>query len=156
MANESPQPKIAKWALFATMLLALIGVFDTAYLTIEHFQGREVNCSITNGCGEVLNSQYATLGPIPLALLGLLYYLTIVILAALWADKNDPRYLVMLRAMVSAGFVLSLYLVYLQFFVLNAICQYCMLSAITTTLVTVITWLALDPNRKKQSGGIPD
>ena len=143
MPNESLQSKIPKWPSLTIMLLALVGVFDTAYLTIEHFQGNQVNCSITNGCGEVLSSQYATIGPIPLALLGLLYYLAIVMLAALWADKHNPRHLLMLRAVVSAGFVLSLYLVYLQFFVLDAICQYCMLSAITTTLIMLISWLAL-------------
>lgn len=142
MTNESLQPKISKWPPLTIMLLALIGVFDTAYLTIEHFQGGEVSCSITNGCGEVLTSQYATIGPIPLALLGLLYYLTIVMLAALWADKYKPKHLLMLRAVMSAGFALSLYLVYLQLFVLDAICQYCMLSAMTTTIIMVISWLA--------------
>ena len=143
------------WGVIVIMLLALTGVFDTAYLTIEHFQGREVGCSITNGCGEVLNSQYATIGPVPLALLGLIYYLTLVILAALWADKRNPLHLLYLQALATAGLALSLYLVYLQIFVIQAICQYCMLSAITTTLIALLSWLAIKPGttltRPKQS-----
>lgn len=121
----------------AAALLSLIGLADAIYLTVEHLAGRAVQCTITSGCEEVLNSAYATLGGVPLAALGALAYFTafsLAILAAFgngWAGK-------LLFYTVGLMLAVSIYLFILQAFVLHAFCQFCLLSGAVTLLLAII------------------
>ncbi len=118
-------------------LLALAGLADALYLTVEHLTGRSVRCTITTGCSEVLSSAYATVGGIPLAAFGAAAYFTAFSLATLaafgYASVRTP-----LALLVAVMFVFSLWLLYVQAFVLHAFCQYCLLSVALTTLLAVI------------------
>src|SRR5829696_9199429 len=84
-ASEAPRtPSRLRTYLFtAAALLALVGLADAIYLTVEHLAGRSVRCTITSGCEEVLNSAYATVGGVPLAALGAVAYFTVFSLAIL-------------------------------------------------------------------------
>lgn len=123
-------------ALFA--LLALVGLLDASYLTVEHLSGRSVLCVVTTGCDEVLSSTYATLpGEIPLAALGALAYFTVFSLATLAVfGYGGARSLI--APVVVAMFAASLWLLYVQAFVLHAFCSYCLLSAALTTTMTAL------------------
>ena len=122
----------------AAVLLSLVGLVDALYLTIEHVTGQSVQCTITSGCSEVLSSSYAVVAGFPLAALGAAAYFTVFSLATLAAFKYQfARPL--LFVLVAAMFLVSLWLVYLQAFVIREFCQYCLLSAaITTTLLVVV------------------
>ena len=119
-------------------LLSLVGLVDALYLTIEHVTGQSVQCTITSGCSEVLSSSYAVVAGIPLAAVGAAAYFSVFSLATLAAFKYEfARPLLLL--LVAAMFLVSLWLVYLQAFVIREFCQYCLLSAaITTTLLVVV------------------
>ena len=121
----------------AAAVLALVGLADAVYLTVEHLTGRSVRCSVTSGCSEVLASPYATVGGYPLALFGALAYFTAFSLATLAAFGSE-RAGKLLALLVALMFATSLWLLYLQAFVLHAFCQYCLLSAAITTLLLVI------------------
>ena len=119
-------------------LLALFGIADALYLTIEHVTGQSVRCTIISGCSEVLSSPYAVVAGIPLAAIGAAAYFTVFSLAilALFDYHQAGR---LLTALVITMFVVSLWLIYLQAFVIREFCQYCLLSAlITTTLLVVV------------------
>lgn len=118
-------------------LLALVGLGDAVYLTVEHLTGASLQCSITHGCAEVLGSKYATVGSVPLAALGALAYFTAFSLATLSAFGYAGARKI-LAAVVALMFLFTLWLLYLQAFVLHAFCQYCLLSACTTTLLAVV------------------
>ena len=120
-------------------LVSLIGLADAIYLTVEHLSGRSVRCVVVSGCDEVLASSYATLpGGIPLAALGALAYFTAFSLATLSAF-GYRRVHTLLAALSGVMFATSLYLLFVQAFVLERFCAYCLLSAIlTTTLVAVV------------------
>src|SRR5690348_14780226 len=60
------------------IILSFLGFLDAAYLTILHYKNVIPPCSIAHGCETVLTSQYATLGPIPIALLGVFFYLVVL------------------------------------------------------------------------------
>ena len=66
-------------------LLALVGLADALYLTIEHVTGQSVRCTIISGCSEVLSSPYAVVAGIPLAMIGAAAYFTVFSLAILAA-----------------------------------------------------------------------
>ncbi|MDX6271622.1 MAG: hypothetical protein QOD28_2845 [Acidobacteriota bacterium] len=118
-------------------LLSLAGLADAVYLTVEHLSGRSVRCTVTNGCSEVLGSPYANVGGYPLALFGALAYFTAFSLATL-AAFGSRRAGNFYAALVALMFAMSLWLVYLQAFVLHAFCQYCLLSAVITTLLACL------------------
>src|SRR5918912_4308825 len=75
--------------LTAIALLSLIGLGDAVYLTVKHITGGIVPCTITGGCEQVLNSSYATVGGVPLALIGAIAYFTAFSLATLAAFGNS-------------------------------------------------------------------
>jgi uncharacterized membrane protein len=139
-ASAGSKTKLSTYLLIAAALLSLIGLADSIYLTVEHLSGRAVRCTITSGCEEVLTSVYATIGPVPLAALGALAYFTAFSLAilAVFGNRRASDLLFYLAALMLA---VSIYLFILQAFVLHAFCQFCLLSAAVTLLLTLIVSL---------------
>ena len=119
-------------------LLALVGLADALYLTIEHVTGQSVRCTIISGCSAVLSSPYAVVAGVPLAAIGAAAYFTVFSLAILTLFRYDIAGKLLLPV-VGAMFLVSVWLIYLQAFVIREFCQYCLLSAlITTTLLVVV------------------
>lgn len=119
-------------------LLSLLGLADALYLTIEHLTGQSVRCTILSGCSEVLSSRYAVVGGFPLAGVGAAAYFTVFSLATL-AVFGYRAAGTLLTPLLSMMFVVSVWLVYLQAYVIHQFCQYCLFSAaITTTLLLVV------------------
>ena len=130
-----------------TALVALVGLVDASYLTVEHLSGRHVRCMIVTGCDEVLQSSYATVaGLFPVAALGALAYFTVFSLAtlALFGYAGARR---LVAPVVAVMFLATLWFLYLQAFVIRAYCVYCLLSAAVTTTLALLTLarLALSP-----------
>lgn len=144
---ENKQP--SKYLIWAFLAFAVIGFLDASYLTVSHLTGSAVNCSITGGCDTVLGSKYSEILGIPLSYLGLGYYALIFFLALYYLDSGNKKGLKLLTLIPAAGFGFSLYLVYLQFFVIEAICQYCMVSAINSAILAILGLLLIPFWRKK-------
>ncbi len=133
--------------LMAMIILVLIGLFDASYLTWEHYSGDGVRCVIFEGCNTVLNSSYAMMFGLPTSLWGMIYYAGFLFLILIYMIEKQKYALWGAYVMVGAGFLFSLYFVYLQIFVLNSICFYCMVSAMTTTLLFLLSgWAAWHAN----------
>lgn len=139
----------SNWLLFFFPILGATGFVDATYLTVKHFLGTPVACSLLRGCETVLTSKYASISGIPVALLGAFYYLTILILAVLYIDSRKQVFLKIIAYLTPVGFLASLSFVYLQIFVIKAICLYCMVSAGTSTLLFILGMIYLARNRKK-------
>src|SRR5437016_7312449 len=132
---DSPQTIASSYIVAA--LLSLIGLADALYLTVQDLTGQHLRCTIVSGCSEVLSSSYAHLGPVPLAVLGAVAYFTVfslAILAAFGYRLAGP----LLAALVVAMFLMTLWLLYLQAFVIHHFCQYCLLSAAVTITLTAL------------------
>ena len=121
-------------------LLALFGIADALYLTIEHVTGQSVRCTILAGCSAVLSSPYAVVAGIPLAAIGAAAYFTVFSLAilAIFGYSIAGK---LLLPFVGAMFLVTLWLIYLQAFVIGEFCQYCLLSALITTALLVVVFL---------------
>lgn len=133
----------SKLPLFAFPILGAVGFSDATYLTVKHFLGTTVPCSILHGCEQVLTSKYSSIFGIPVALFGSLYYLTILILAAIYIETKNTLFLKIAAILTCFGFAASLGFVYLQIFVIKSICLYCMGSAVTSTLLFIAGMLFL-------------
>ena len=122
-------------------LLSLVGIADALYLTIEHVTGQSVRCTIISGCSAVLSSPYAVVAGIPLAAVGAAAYFTVFSLAILTLFGYGIAGKLLLP-LVGAMFLVSLWLIYLQAFVIREFCQYCLLSALITTTLLVLVVLS--------------
>ena len=121
--------------------VSLAGLGDSIYLTIEHISGRSVRCTIVAGCSAVLSSPYASFRGVPLALIGAVAYFTVFSLATLAAFgyRLAGKLLVFV---IAAMLLVTLWLFYLQAFVIEAFCQFCLLSALVTLVLSVLVFLA--------------
>lgn len=138
---------IAKLPIVAA-IVALIGLADSVYLTIHHFTGEKVPCSLITGCETVLSSPYAEMFGIPTAAFGAAAYFLAFSLAVLAAYGNSKMWTAF-KGLVVVMTIFTIYLIYLQAFVIGAFCQFCLISAATTvTLFIIVVSSQLFPKSK--------
>ena len=120
------------WRLI-TAILAVCGLADAIYLTNIHYDTGALICTVGN-CHTVQTSKYSMIGPIPVAVLGLAMYVTVAAISVIrWRRPDLSSTLTMASfAIVLAGTIYAAYLTYLELNVINAICQWCVLSALLT------------------------
>ncbi|MDE2024996.1 MAG: vitamin K epoxide reductase family protein [Patescibacteria group bacterium] len=118
----------SKISFFASVTFAFLGFLDATYLTIIHYKNLIPPCSIAHGCETVLTSRYATIGPVPIALIGVFFYLSVLILLFLFLQTKKRRIINLTFFLSVSCIAVAAVLVYLQAFVLHAYCQYCLVS----------------------------
>ena len=136
------------WPYLIAALVSLIGLGDAIYLTVQDLTGQTLRCTIVSGCNEVLSSPYAHIGSFPLAALGAIAYFTVFSLSILAAFRY-PFAKPLLAMLLAAMFLTTLWLLYLQAFVIHHFCQYCLLSAAVTTTLTVVVLVASRVGRSR-------
>jgi uncharacterized membrane protein len=135
----------------AAIVLALIGLGVAGYLTYVHYEDIRPVCGLGGDCVKVQSSEWSKLAGIPVAVLGLVAYATI--LASLFVPGEEALIAGALTALVGFGF--SAYLTYRELFTIDAICQWCVASAIVMTLLAVVTTARLLLSPGDQRGAIP-
>lgn len=133
------------WQVRLIQLLAVPGLLIAFYLLLYH-NGDLVNVCRPSGwddCGKVSgpDAPYSAIGPIPVALIGLLGYALIFLVTWLkewWSllDDYSPELMV---ALTGFAFLLSLGLTGLELFVIEAICRFCVLSALIVTVMLALS-----------------
>jgi uncharacterized membrane protein len=125
--------RVSDRALRVTMLvLSVIGMGVASYLTYTHYAGINPVCSFGGGCETVQASSYSKLAGVPVAVLGLIGYVTII--GLLLAPSSENVRLAVL-SVVTVGFGFSLYLTFREAFTIKAYCQWCLSSAGIMTLL---------------------
>lgn len=122
-----------KKILFLILFLALLGVIDSGYLTLEHYSQIIPPCpahAIFIDCGKVLRSSYSVVFGIPLALLGVVQYALLALNTILTILTNRKIWKYYLLVFSALGALASVYFMYLQLVVLRSICLYCTFSAL--------------------------
>jgi uncharacterized membrane protein len=119
----------------AAIALAVVGAGIAGYLTYVHYAGVDSVCAIAHGCEKVQTSEWSELAGIPVALLGLIGYAAILL--ALLRDDEAGRLAAV--ACAWAGFAFSAYLTYREIWSIEAICIWCVASAIVLTLLVGLT-----------------
>jgi uncharacterized membrane protein len=123
------------WPYALAAIVSLVGLGDSIYLTIEHITGQSVRCTVIAGCSEVLGSSYAVVAGIPLAAVGAAAYFGVFSLATL-AAFGYRHAGTLLALLVVIMFLMTLWVLYLQAFVIHHFCQFCLLSALVTFVLT--------------------
>ena len=131
--------RTTKW-LF--IVFSLIGMIDSLYLIWIKISNDKAYCLPGVGdCWTVNTSRYSQVFGIPISVFGALGYLLILALFLLEIRSviSAANSVVILFGLTFAGFLFSLYLTYLELFVIFAICPFCVLSAISMTILFVIS-----------------
>jgi uncharacterized membrane protein len=123
----------------AAIAVALAGLGIATYLTVVHYTGGEPVCAVAHGCATVQASDYAKLAGVPVALLGVLGYLGLLV--ALSRDGEGWRTAAAFLSL--AGLAFSGWLTYVEVGILNAICIWCVGSAVCMALLSVLTTVRL-------------
>ncbi len=137
--------------MVASLLFAVAGLCVSAYLTYAHYNASVVlacpNTGVIN-CAKVTSSAQSSLLGIPVALLGLLFYVAMVVLCLPQAWARAELTLVRLGATI-LGVLFVFYLVYTELFTLDAICLWCTsVHVITFILFCIVAFAtAVDPRR---------
>jgi len=118
----------------AVAIVSVAGLADATYLTVQALTGETLSCGGSPDCFRVLGSSYARIGGIPLALIGALAYFSVFSLAT-FAAFGYAGIRKFLALMVGMMFVATLWLLYVQAFLLHAYCRYCLFSAAITFLI---------------------
>jgi uncharacterized membrane protein len=132
--------------LWLPVLLSGLGILVSGYLSIKRFTGGALACARFAECDIVNNSVYAKIYGIPVAFIGLAGYAVLLGLALAALQAQGIRR----RRLLGAGFALALagvgfsaYLTYLEIYVIQAICIWCVISAVLITLLAVVGGLNL-------------
>jgi uncharacterized membrane protein len=134
--------------------LALIGVFVALYLTMYKMGTiGHLACGL-GGCERVNTSKWSIFFGAPVAAWGLAFYVATFVVAFLgtsarFADRPEISYL--LAAMSLVGVAFSAWLTYLELYVINAICKYCVSSAIIVTLIFLVSISDVVMRRRAQT-----
>jgi uncharacterized membrane protein len=119
-------------------ILALAGIGVATYIAVVEAGGSAPQCLAGgHGCETVANSHYSHLAGVNVAVFGIAGYVLLVAAALLGGDLARIGGL----AVALIGFGFSVYLTYLELFVIDAICQWCVASAVLMTLLLVVSAL---------------
>jgi len=133
---------VVDWRLWLMRLLALVGLGVSGYLTWTHVTNRAIACGGSQDCDIVQQSAYSAVLGIPVALLGMLAYVTL--LALLFLRGRPPEawdaYIPLAVFGISLiGVLYSAYLTYLEIYVIYAICRWCVSSAVIITAIFLLS-----------------
>jgi uncharacterized membrane protein len=152
-SDDHPRKALPSWLI---PVLCLIGLGVAGYMSFIEFTETEAFCGPVGNCNTVQQSSYATLfGFLPVGILGLLGYLSILIL---WLvsrlDLPDYDHLVkmLLWALSLIGILFSIYLTFLEPFVIGATCMWCISSAVIMTALFLLATRELNASNQIQEG----
>ncbi len=127
--------------LWAPVAFSALGILVSTYLSVKRFTGGSLVCTRWAQCDTVNNSVYAKFYGVPVAFIGLAGYLVLLglALAALQSEGSGQRRLIGLGFLLALGGVgFSAYLTYIELFVLEAVCIWCVASATLITLLAIV------------------
>ncbi len=117
------------------LVLTLAGLGIAAYVTYVHYAGIKPACTLGESCTKVQTSKYAELAGVPVALIGLIGYVVILV-TLLLPDSETTRFAAV--ALTLGGFGFSAYLTYREIYSIKAICEECATSAVMMTILMLL------------------
>jgi uncharacterized membrane protein len=126
------------------VVLDVIGLAIASYLSVVELGGGVPYCGPLRGCETVAASEYAWVGPLPVAVYGVMLSLVLLVLALVWVRTDKPALLDVHYGLSLVGVIFEVYFLALQMFVIRAVCIWCTLYGISLILrfaVAMAIWL---------------
>jgi uncharacterized membrane protein len=146
-AADRGSPALPRWPVRSSLSLCVVGLAVSAYLTYEHFSAStSLACPETGAisCAKVTTSAYADVLGVPVALLGLLFFvgMTVLSLPAAWRSPSPWPGRARLAG-VTSGVLFVVYLVWAELFRIDAICLWCTVVHVVTVALFAVIVLAV-------------
>ena len=143
--KHTPKDKTDLPLIWATAILGILGAADSIYLLIYKLTGNSHMCLGNGGCHDVNFSPYSVIYGIPVSVFGLSAYLAILCILFLEGrlkivKQNGP---LAIFGFSLGGVAFSVYLTYLELYVIHAICPFCVASAVIITLIFILAIIRL-------------
>lgn len=134
------------------LTLAFIGMADAAYLAKHELSGTPLVCNIQSlsGCNTVASSSFAQLFGIPIAVYGVVFYAVLFILAAIELVIFNKPVRRVIQVIAALGVIAEIWFTFVQVYLINALCVYCLASAVTAFLIFVFASM-IEPFRYEES-----
>jgi len=134
--------------IWSILVLAGFGLADSIYLFIYKLSNNTAMCLGNGGCATVNVSRYSELYGIPVSLLGIFAYLAIIILLLLELRNfvSEDVSILLVFGVSLVGILFSAYLTYIEYFVIYAVCPFCVASAVITTILFILSSIRLVRN----------
>jgi uncharacterized membrane protein len=123
--------------------VTLASALVSGYLSVTRAMGEAAVCGPSKGCETVASSEYSAVLGIPVAFLGLGLSLVLLVLAGLWWLRRERRALLVAYGLLLLATLGVAYLTYLELFVIEAICPWCLAYAVTVVVSLVTAGLAM-------------
>ena len=126
------------------IVLDVIGLAIAGYLSVVELGGGVPYCGVLQGCETVAASEYAWIGPLPVAVYGVVLSLILLTLAIAWVRTDKPALLDVHYGLSLIGVIFEIYFIALQIFVIQAVCIWCTLYGLSLILrfaVAMTIWL---------------
>jgi uncharacterized membrane protein len=137
--SDEQRVRVRPW-LWASLVLSGLGIYVSGYLAYKRVAGGSLACTRWAQCDVVNNSVYAYFLGVPVSFLGLAGYglLLALAIAALRTSGTVQRGILLVSLLASLGGVgFSIYLTYLEIYVIEALCAWCVASAVIITLLAL-------------------
>jgi uncharacterized membrane protein len=124
-------------------VLDLIGLGIALYLSVVELSGGVPVCGPIHGCEEVARSEYSRIAGIPVAVFGVALSLVLLTLAIAWWRTDLYALLLAHYGLSLAGVIFEAYFLYIQVFVIGAVCIWCTsygLSLIARFVIALVVW----------------
>lgn len=119
------------------IVLAIIGILITGYITISHAKNKKVVCPINSrSCNAVLDSEWSSILGVKNEVLGLLYYISMLI--GLWLSQSLPAIFTVMKGAAIMAALYSLFLIGVQAKSLKEFCFYCLLTALINIVLALM------------------
>ena len=130
-----------KWPYRISIILAVIGLLVSIYMTIYKVTSNDALCLGSGDCSTVNASRYAEVYGIPVAVIGIAGYFAI--LMTHWYEQRDKFFEkngpMLIFGLALTGFLFTVYLIYIEFAILKALCPFCLTSQAAMTLIFIIS-----------------
>ncbi|MFZ5819470.1 MAG: vitamin K epoxide reductase family protein [Chloroflexota bacterium] len=134
-----------KWLHRVSFALAIVGLVVSIYMTIYKVSSNDALCLGSGDCSTVNASRYSEVYGFPVASVGIAGYFAILLTH--WYENRDAFFKrngpLLVFGMALTGFVFTVYLVYVEFAILKALCPFCLVSQITMTILFLISIIRL-------------
>lgn len=130
------------------LVVALVGFVDATYLTVQHFLGAIPPCFVVDGCSTILNSAWSSVAGVPVALFGAMYYLFVFCTMLYGVVMKSEKITRISAGATVAGLLASIWFMILQVFILKSYCSYCIISAMSSTILFVLGAILLFSKRQ--------
>ncbi len=143
--ERGPLTRIAGWAI---PVISLVGLGVSLYLAYVEINQVKAVCGPVGHCNIVQSSQYAQLLGVPIAVLGILNYVALIGLWAVQKYSAGPLAalsLLGLAVLTLWSVLFSIYLTVLEIFVINAVCMWCLTSAVISMALMLLVIIPITP-----------